>query len=484
MPRILFILVTATALLLSYALLFVWRRRGDGLRDLVTGLANRDFFERYLQYSAARAARLGDRYGFAVVIFHLDGLDALRASVGRLAVDEIVADFAERVFWCVRPSDVMARVDLDAFGLVLDDCREVADAARVAMRVRASLTEAVTLSGREVPLSVAIGITMSQVDTVREAPELIAHAEMALDTSRESGRTYAVYGDELDVAAREWLALEKVIVDGRVGDHVELRFAPAVDPRSFALVGFSTAFAWASKSVTGLDVSKVERVLTHSHAGPHLIQAAIGEACAFLASDMVFPGAKPFVEVRMGALAGRPDPIVSAVKEQLAAHGISGDGLRLAVPVELVAYRGQGFSRALAQLAELGVAVHVEIDPSSAAALHRLAEVQPAGIRVDILATRTTDQATREAHARLVRSCLAIAPQVIIFGIEDALDFEWVKSLPTGVIAQGTFVSDALDISSAANLELKGRLTTMAGYRVSDFDHVPEDPPPRKDTDS
>ena len=469
MTRLLLGVVAVAAIVLSYALLFLWRRRGDAHQDLVTGLANRDFFERYLQYCAARAARAGERYRFAVLLINLDGLDALRRSMGRMIVDEIVADFAERVFWVVRPSDAMARIGPDAFGVVIDDCREVADAARVAMRVHASLREAVTLSGRHIPLSISMGITMNRVDAVRDAPELIADAESALAASRASERPYAVFGDDLDVAARQWLALEQVVVDGRVGDELAVHFAPAVDPQTFLVRGFSTAFVWTLGKPTGLDVAMVERVLAHSHAGPHLVHAAIAEACALLAAGRGISGAQPFVEVRLGALATRPVPILRVVEEQLIAHGITGKGLRLAVPAEVLADADQPFRRVLPELEALGVGLHVEIGPASAVPLQRLAAIRPAGARVDITASHTADRSVREAHAHLVRSYFAIAPEVIVFGVQEAADVVWVRSLELGAMAQGTFVSAALDAAGAAQLATAGRLRSLAGSQSAEL---------------
>jgi diguanylate cyclase (GGDEF)-like protein len=192
-------LTTALAigsLLLLYSVLYLYRRRGEAMQDMITGLPSRDFFERYLQQCAARTARRPE-YGFAVLLLDIRGFPEMRRHLGRFTAEEVLADFAERVFWCIRPADVLTRLEGENFAIVLEDTVHVGDATAVAMRVQRSMTEAVTLAARQVAVDVNVGVTLSKPGTVQNARALIQEAETALARAIETGRPYVVHGDAL-----------------------------------------------------------------------------------------------------------------------------------------------------------------------------------------------------------------------------------------------------------------------------------------------
>ncbi|MGH7617840.1 MAG: GGDEF domain-containing protein, partial [Gemmatimonadaceae bacterium] len=170
-------------LVLLYALLYVYRRRGDAYQDMVTGLPSRDFFDLYLQQCVARASRHPE-YGFAVLLIELRGFDDTRRRLGRFGADEVLADFAERVILCIRPTDVIARLNEDNFAVLLDEVTRVTDATRVAVRVHESLTDAMTLAAQTAPVRLSVGVALSLPGVVKEAPAMLVEAESALERAR------------------------------------------------------------------------------------------------------------------------------------------------------------------------------------------------------------------------------------------------------------------------------------------------------------
>lgn len=82
-------------------------------RDLVTGLPDRDFVERYLS-SAPRKRNV------AVLYVRIELLRELEHAIGRFATDEALSDFAERIKSRIRSGDVFARLDSNFFSIVAD----------------------------------------------------------------------------------------------------------------------------------------------------------------------------------------------------------------------------------------------------------------------------------------------------------------------------------------------------------------------------
>jgi diguanylate cyclase (GGDEF)-like protein len=195
--------ILAVSLLLAlFGMLELWRRRGEALRDLVTGLPSRAFFARYLEQSTARAAR-HRTYGMAMLVLDVRRFRELERGVGGPATDEILADLAERVNHCLRPGDLMARYDDGTFAVVLDDVPSIGLVMEVAERVQSCLSEAVTLSGRSVSVAAQIGGAFVPAGVKRTAADLITDAESALERSKESGRPYVVLDPTQDAASIE-----------------------------------------------------------------------------------------------------------------------------------------------------------------------------------------------------------------------------------------------------------------------------------------
>jgi diguanylate cyclase (GGDEF)-like protein len=106
---------------------------GDALTDPLTGLANREYLDRYL---AAMAAR-GERAMIGTV--DLDGLAAVNDVHGRLSGDLILQRVAGVVARVLRRGDFVARYGGDEFAVVLSEASSE-HAAHVAQRI----TEAVS----------------------------------------------------------------------------------------------------------------------------------------------------------------------------------------------------------------------------------------------------------------------------------------------------------------------------------------------------
>ena len=88
------------------------------LLDLLTGLPNRMFFDLHLMGLIRRGARGGK--GFALVWIDLDHLKRINDRYGRDIGDQMMVAVAQRLEQVVRSSDVLARIEGDTYGLILD----------------------------------------------------------------------------------------------------------------------------------------------------------------------------------------------------------------------------------------------------------------------------------------------------------------------------------------------------------------------------
>ena len=125
------------------------------LHDALTGLPNRLLFQDRLWHALERGQR--ERTPTCVLIMDLDGFKAINDELGHPMGDLVLISFAERLRSVLRASDTAARLGGDEFSIVCENT-EPADAEVLAERLRAAVTEPLSLSGTDVSVGISIGI--------------------------------------------------------------------------------------------------------------------------------------------------------------------------------------------------------------------------------------------------------------------------------------------------------------------------------------
>jgi diguanylate cyclase (GGDEF)-like protein len=160
--------------------------RSHALHDPVTGLANRGHFMDQL----ARRAALADRRTsapFAVCSLELDGIAEVARQLGDSAGDRILAKAADIIRDCVRASDLVARLDGDKFGILLEEIADARDIDILAQRIMSSVPPALEeLAVGAPPIVVSIGVVMKGSGQERPG-EMLRAADAALQTAKRRG---------------------------------------------------------------------------------------------------------------------------------------------------------------------------------------------------------------------------------------------------------------------------------------------------------
>jgi diguanylate cyclase (GGDEF)-like protein/PAS domain S-box-containing protein len=125
------------------------------LHDPLTGLPNRLLFQDRLWHALERGRR--ENTPTCVLITDLDGFKMINDELGHPMGDLVLVTFAERLRSVLRASDTAVRLGGDEFSIVCENT-EQADAEVLAERLRASVTEPLSLGGTTVAIGLSIGI--------------------------------------------------------------------------------------------------------------------------------------------------------------------------------------------------------------------------------------------------------------------------------------------------------------------------------------
>lgn len=152
--------------------------------DPLTGLANRVLL---LERLGQALGRLGGTPGvLALLLVDLDGFHEINALRGHAAGDLVLIETARRLSATARGVDTVARVGGDQFVLVCENLTALADADRVAQRLREVLSRPYRAApGTAVTASVGVAVV---ADGAQTAEETLRIADKEMTRSKEAGR--------------------------------------------------------------------------------------------------------------------------------------------------------------------------------------------------------------------------------------------------------------------------------------------------------
>jgi diguanylate cyclase (GGDEF)-like protein len=154
----------------------------QAFRDSLTSMPNRALFMDRLSHALTRTERRGEQ--LAVLFLDLDRFKVVNDSLGHSVGDQLLVGVSQRLAACLRPEDTIARLGGDEFAILLEDVKDDRGPTSVADRLTAELQQPFKVEGREVIITVSIGIAMSTAK--RMTPEdILRDADLAIKKPKQ-----------------------------------------------------------------------------------------------------------------------------------------------------------------------------------------------------------------------------------------------------------------------------------------------------------
>src|SRR5262249_11615472 len=188
------------------------------------------------------ASRASD--SLALLSIDLDGFKAINDTLGHAVGDGLLRSLSRRINACLRKSDLAARLGGDEFGVLLTHISGVDDAAIVARKLLAELSEPIHFRSQLTAIRCSIGIASFPGDT-RDPEQLIRKADTALYHAKGSGGgSFAVYRDEMGAAAQKRFALEDKLRTALDERALLLHYQPQYDLTRSRIIGAEALLRW------------------------------------------------------------------------------------------------------------------------------------------------------------------------------------------------------------------------------------------------
>ncbi|ALA60112.1 GGDEF domain-containing response regulator [Nitrospira moscoviensis] len=215
----------------------------ETFHDSLTGLPNRALFldrlERVFLQSRRQTA-----HSFAVLYMNLDGFRVIHDSLGPSAADRLLIEVSQRLLRRVRSADTVARIEGDEFAFLLDDLKAPANATRVAERLQREFSTPFTLEGRQVFLTVSMGIASSHTG-YQSSEAVLRDAMTAMHQAKALGRAgFVIFDKAMHEHAMARLRLEADLRQAVARNEFQLDYQPIVALESGAVAGFEALLRW------------------------------------------------------------------------------------------------------------------------------------------------------------------------------------------------------------------------------------------------
>jgi diguanylate cyclase (GGDEF)-like protein len=412
--------------------------------DLLTDLPNRRLFER----RAESAIRRGERRGRAttVAVLDLDRFKEVNDTLGHRNGDRLLEELSRTLRAELADPELLARLDGDAFGLVLEG---EGDPAGLLERLRRALEEEVAVAGIPLSIESSIGFSVSRRDG-STLEGLLAQAETAMYAAKERHLGVVGYERGLDRYDAANLALVADLRRGIDHDELVVHYQPQVAVEDGRVEVLEALVRW-NHPTQGLlmpdrFVPLAEQTDLIERQTIWVLRRALGDLAR---RDL--GGADLAVAVNVSARSlAKPDfvrQVVGALSDAMVASK------RLVIEVTETALMTDPVCEAatLAELGTLGVRVSIDDFGAGQTSLAYLATLPVAELKID--RGFVSDLTRRASHRAIVDWIVDLGHnlglRVVAEGVEDAETLEALADSGCDV-AQGYLISRPMPVGDVA----------------------------------
>lgn len=215
----------------------------ETFHDSVTGLPNRALFMDRLERVFLQSRRQPGLV-FAILNVNLDGFKMVHSGLGPSSADRLLIEVSQRILRRVRSADTVARMEGDAFTLLIDNLKAVGNATRVADRLQEEFSAPFVLEQGEVFLTPYIGITCSHAG-YENGEHLLRDATTAMLQARAIGRAgFVIFDKAMHQQAMARLKIEGDLRQALDRKEFRLAYQPIIDLAEGRVAGFESLLRW------------------------------------------------------------------------------------------------------------------------------------------------------------------------------------------------------------------------------------------------
>lgn len=392
----------------------------------------------------------------AVFFLDLDDFKKVNDSLGHEVGDKLLIEAAHRLQQALKKNDTVGRLGGDEFIVLISSLDDESDALVIAERLLKAFRKPFKLEGRDLILTLSIGIAISPKDGT-SASVLLRNADTAMYQAKALGRnTSSFFTPQMNVAMRRRFEIEEQMHGALERNEFELHYQPQVDVKSNTIVGAEALLRWHNSVLGNITPDEFIPIAEQTGLIAPIGVSVINQALRFLNEWQTVNNQQYTMAVNLSPRQFRDPELVNIIIHALNENTISNECLELEI-TEGVLMDGQTSIReALLQIDELGIKLSMDDFGTGYSSLSYLREYPFDVLKIDrSFIAGITDN---KADCNLVKAAIAMSHsleiKVVAEGVETKEQLDLLNELNCD-IAQGFYLSEPLPAAKLLNFSLR-----------------------------
>jgi diguanylate cyclase (GGDEF)-like protein len=428
-------------------------RAEEQLRDLLTGLPNRQWLLERAWTALDEARRDGERV--ALILIDLDKFRSVNDTLGHMAGDRLLLHIADRLRLALPRGAEAARLGGDEFAVLLPTCDAPTRAVRIARSLVAAIGSPLDLDGLTLVLEASAGVAVFP-DHAVDAEGLLRRADVAMYQAKRDRSGVEVYEATRDGNTPDRLGLLGDLRRALDAGDVELHYQPKVRFDG-QVAGLEALVRWEHHERGRVNPEEFIAIAETSGLMPQLTEYVLETALTQIARWRAM-GLNVPVAVNVSPRDVHSPGFAGAVAARLARHGVPPGALQLEITEHVLLEDPQRAADTMAGLTGHGVKMSLDDFGTGYSSLVHLRRLPVSELKIDrSFVARLVDDAE---DAEIVRCTVDLAHSLGLFvvaeGVEDDETWERLRDMGCDAI-QGWLVAAAMPPDEAtAWLRLRG----------------------------
>jgi diguanylate cyclase (GGDEF)-like protein len=395
--------------------------------DQLTGLPNRQLFHE--QASRSLAAVDADR-GATLLFIDVDRFMRINNSFGYAVGDQLVRQVAGRLQQAVSAEGIVTRMGRDDFAVLDAHAQRPEEARALAERVMEAFTQPFAVDGKELFLTLSIGVCRYPQDGA-DVGRLLVNAENAMFLAKRNGRNnFQVYVHGLNSSSVERLEMETELRHAVGRGELILHYQPSADIASGRITAVEALVRWRHPRHGMIPPDQFIPLADETGLIGEIGRWVLFEACAQARRwrDTAIEPLK--ISVNVSAVQFRQGDLAQVVQSALTQTGLPPQCLDLEI-TETVLMQDAGATIAMLRaLKNMGVSISVDDFGTGYSSLAYLQRFPIDTLKIDkSFMCRVTED---EHNAAIVRTVIALAKSLrlesIAEGVESSDQVEYLRA--------------------------------------------------------
>ena len=393
--------------------------------DLLTGLPNREMFNRELEEAIGYAKITHSTVH--VLFIDVDRFKEVNDTLGHYVGDVLLAAVAKRLRSHIRKSDFIARLSGDEFGII---CRNQQRIDELASTLVYELSRPFNLDDHEVSTSVSIGITSYPKDST-QSTQLLMNADMAMYSAKNSGRAaYEVYTNDLELASKRRHTIKAGLLAAMTNNELQIFYQPVFSLRDNHLCSVEALIRWPDTMIPLLTPTELVDVAEDTGIIVRLGEWILRTACQHARSWQA-EGFNLRVAVNISSRQLREPAFLKLVDDVLEENSLEPSNLDLEITERVLVENSAANRDSIHKLQDKGVLVSVDDFGTGFSSLSYLKHFTVNALKIDQIFVKglPNDKEDAAITTAIISLAEGLGINVVAEGIETEEQLQFLKSI-------------------------------------------------------